>query len=256
MKHIMSMAVHHSLTLAYNPIANGMNDKFNRTLIELIKCTLDGQPQHLWLQLIDMCTFAYNTTPHDEISETPFFVLHGFDACTLLSCITPDILGSNIYTTKDYRSIVLTQHEILRKLVMERTGAVQDHSADHVNKHRAKNTFAQGDLVALKIPASSVTGKLSHSYDMVGSSDEDRKCQSSFHVLKAENVTLEYVGKLYLRLTLMHMHTIHNLRQDKLRSIFTTTFESKADAEAACARVHTNPDNKDMTLELMSIDPK
>ncbi len=59
-----------------------MNEKFNGTLIELIKRALDGQPQHLWSQLVDACTFAYNTTPHDEIGETPFFMLHGFDART------------------------------------------------------------------------------------------------------------------------------------------------------------------------------
>ncbi len=47
---------------------------------------------------------------------------------------------------------------------MERTRAAQDHSADSVNKHRAENTFAQGDLIALEIPASSATGKLSRSW--------------------------------------------------------------------------------------------
>ncbi len=86
-------------------------------------------------------------------------------ALTPLDGITPDVLGSDRYTHEDYRSVVLAQRELLRKLVTERTRAAQDRSADHVNKHRAENTFTQGDLVALEIPASSVTGKLSRSLD-------------------------------------------------------------------------------------------
>ncbi len=46
------------------------------TALILIKRALDGQPQHIWSQLVDACTFAYNTTPHDEIGETPFVMLH------------------------------------------------------------------------------------------------------------------------------------------------------------------------------------
>ncbi len=66
-------------TSAYHPQTNGMVEKFNHTLLEMIA-------QHAahyrgdWDRYLECVLFAYRVKPHDTIGESPFYLPYGRDA--------------------------------------------------------------------------------------------------------------------------------------------------------------------------------
>jgi len=80
-KHLLKhMSVLHHIITAYRPQANGLVERFNRTLKHAIRrySTLHQVSDwHSWLPFI---VFAYNNTVHSSTHFTPFFLMHGRNA--------------------------------------------------------------------------------------------------------------------------------------------------------------------------------
>nr|CAD2204781.1 unnamed protein product [Meloidogyne enterolobii] len=61
----------HQPTTAYHQSANGMVERFNRTLTDMIAtCTDQGKN---WVETLPHVIFAYNTSYNEQIRNTPFF---------------------------------------------------------------------------------------------------------------------------------------------------------------------------------------
>ncbi len=90
--------------------------------------------------------FAYNTSPHASTRETPFFVLHGFDARTPLDGITLGFTPDG-YTLKDLRDMLRAQCAAIKSVVMENTREAQERSAARHTKNVKPHTFERDDLV-------------------------------------------------------------------------------------------------------------
>ena len=67
-----------SSTTAYHPQANGQVERFNRTLIDSLRAYADSNPA-TWDRYLESVLFAYRTTPHAGLNETPFFLVYGRD---------------------------------------------------------------------------------------------------------------------------------------------------------------------------------
>ncbi|VDK65020.1 unnamed protein product, partial [Cylicostephanus goldi] len=65
-------------TKGYNPRENGITERFNQTIIAMLR--KKAQVAVEWDKILPACVFAYNTTVHESTGESPFFLLHGFDA--------------------------------------------------------------------------------------------------------------------------------------------------------------------------------
>jgi len=66
----------HKPTTAYHQSANGMVERFNRTLADMIAtCTEQGKK---WMDVLPQIIFAYNTSYNQQINNSPFYVIHGF----------------------------------------------------------------------------------------------------------------------------------------------------------------------------------
>nr|CAD2198695.1 unnamed protein product [Meloidogyne enterolobii] len=66
----------HKPTTAYHQSANGMVERFNRTLADMIAtCTEQGKQ---WVDVLPQAIFAYNTSYNQQINNSPFYVIHGF----------------------------------------------------------------------------------------------------------------------------------------------------------------------------------
>ncbi|XP_023243879.1 uncharacterized protein LOC111641862 [Centruroides sculpturatus] len=75
------------LTTAYHPACNGIVERFNRTLIDIISHYVSKDQQD-WDEWIPYALFAYNTTIHASTNDSPFFLLYGRDPTYPFDLIT------------------------------------------------------------------------------------------------------------------------------------------------------------------------
>ncbi|RXN38043.1 Retrovirus-related Pol polyprotein from transposon 412 [Labeo rohita] len=77
MKELLEMAgIRKSHTTPYHPMGNGITERFNRTLGNMIR-SLPPQSKAKWPQSLQMLTFCYNCTIHETTGFAPFYLMFG-----------------------------------------------------------------------------------------------------------------------------------------------------------------------------------
>jgi hypothetical protein len=71
-----ALSIRKSTTTAYHPMANGLCERFNGTLVEGLK-VLGGRRQDDWDDVLPKFLFAYNTSVHSATRFSPFEMEHG-----------------------------------------------------------------------------------------------------------------------------------------------------------------------------------
>ena len=66
-------------TTTYHPQTDGLVERFNRTLLDMLAAYASEKPE-LWDQTLHLVTMAYNTSVHSSLKQTPFYLLYGRDA--------------------------------------------------------------------------------------------------------------------------------------------------------------------------------
>ena len=66
-------------TSAYHPQTDGLVERFNRTLTEMLAKTVDASGRD-WDQRLPYVLFAYRTSLQESTKESPFYLLYGRDA--------------------------------------------------------------------------------------------------------------------------------------------------------------------------------
>ena len=66
----------HRVTSAYHPQANGLTEKFNGTLLNMLTKAVVSHPS-LWDTKLQSVLFASNTSIHRSTGYSPFFLLYG-----------------------------------------------------------------------------------------------------------------------------------------------------------------------------------
>jgi hypothetical protein len=81
------------LTPLHYPASNGLVEHFMQPLRTMIVFYV-GECQDDWDRYLRQFRFAYNTSFHPSIQETPFFLVHSRDARTPIDTISPNFIST------------------------------------------------------------------------------------------------------------------------------------------------------------------
>ena len=107
MKYNYSLMGIHKNTTAYHPQTDGLVERFNRTLTDMLAKTVKANGRD-WNQHLYFALFAYQTSPQTSTGESPFYLLYGRDPCLPTESALSPIPDRNHVDVGDYK-VMLTQ---------------------------------------------------------------------------------------------------------------------------------------------------
>ncbi|KAM7298963.1 DDE-type integrase/transposase/recombinase [Ixodes scapularis] len=78
----------HRRTTAYHPQTNGLTERLNKTIADMISMYVDVEHK-TWDEVLPYVTFAYNTAVQETTGFTPFQLVHGRKVTTMLDAMLP-----------------------------------------------------------------------------------------------------------------------------------------------------------------------
>ncbi|GMR49974.1 hypothetical protein PMAYCL1PPCAC_20169, partial [Pristionchus mayeri] len=143
------------LTLPYHSRANGLTERFNRTIVEIMRRIKMRDDE--WEEALPFALYAYNASPHGATGETPAFLMYGRDEklpCSQIPQANP------LYTVDmdvdEYKRRMCWMMErargtVVAKLETERRKMKENFYDKH--KHNMKVKPVPGDRVYLRVEA-------------------------------------------------------------------------------------------------------
>lgn len=146
--HVLALSgTAHRKTTAYHPQTNGLTERLNKTLEDMLSMYVDVEHKN-WDEILPYVTFAYNTAKQETTRMTPFSLVHGREVRTMLDAMLPHECDDSA-TDAD----IFTQRaEEARQLARLRIHQQQDYDAGRYNAHRRVVTFETGDRVWVWTP--------------------------------------------------------------------------------------------------------
>lgn len=136
-------------TLPYHSRANGLTERYNRTITELTKRIVPSPEE--WDEALKFACYAYNNSPHGSTGETPFYLAYGREE-RLPSGLIPKV---SVYDEDDsYKNTVakLTREaQILVREKEEKERSRMKESYDKKHRHNALRYPRIGDRVYMKV---------------------------------------------------------------------------------------------------------
>ncbi|UYV78277.1 hypothetical protein LAZ67_16000751, partial [Cordylochernes scorpioides] len=151
MKEVMKMCkVKHCFTTSYHPQTNGLTERLNRTLINMISMYVNTDQKN-WDEILPFVTHAYNTTIQETTGYSPFFLLFGREPMSLLDDDNIPI-DSNMNDYDEYIENYLDKIARTRQVVINNTEKTQERMKRNYDKKHNERIYEPGHLVAVWTP--------------------------------------------------------------------------------------------------------
>ncbi|UYV78601.1 hypothetical protein LAZ67_16002112, partial [Cordylochernes scorpioides] len=151
MKEVMKMCkVKHCFTTSYHPQTNGLTERLNRTLINMISMYVNTDQKN-WDEILPFVTHAYNTTIQETTGYSPFFLLFGREPMSLLDDDNIPI-DSNMNNYDEYIENYLDKIARTRQVVINNTEKTQERMKRNYDKKHNERIYEPGHLVAVWTP--------------------------------------------------------------------------------------------------------
>ncbi|UYV76308.1 hypothetical protein LAZ67_13003313 [Cordylochernes scorpioides] len=135
-------------TTAYHPQTNGLTERLNKTLADMMAMYVDVE-QKEWDVILPFITFAYNTAKQDTTGFTPFSLIHGREAETTLDTLFPLLKDED---QEDYNREIVTRAEETRQLARLHTLRAQEGNKRLYDAKHREVSYQPGDKVWIFIP--------------------------------------------------------------------------------------------------------
>ena len=137
-------------TMAYRPQANGTAERMVQTLTRSIKMYVADVDQKDWDNYAERLTFSLNTAQDRVRKETPFYLVHGWDAKTTLEATAPLIsVKRRECGPRRWRYGVQRQYRRAREEVNMRLRETMDSRAQAHNEDVSPSNIVAGSQVWL-----------------------------------------------------------------------------------------------------------
>lgn len=139
-------------TTVYHPQTDGLVERFNRTLTDMLAKTVEKDGKD-WDTRLPYVLFAYRSCPQESTKESPFFLLYDRDP----KLPTETTLGSppnrSDISIDDYKSEVLRSMQEAWELARKNIRIAQKKQKKNYDRHSRQPTFQVGGRVFLYIPS-------------------------------------------------------------------------------------------------------
>lgn len=137
---VQKLNIKHSRTCDYHPEANGMDERFNGSLVKILKNYVDSN-QNNWDEKMIWALMLYNTTPHESTQMSPYTILYGKNPRSPLTL--PLVENSDVRTS-------FSNHEDIRAFARTNMLAAQASQKRYFDLKRKPQDFQIFDLVMLR----------------------------------------------------------------------------------------------------------
>lgn len=138
---IEKVGAKHNLTTPFHPQSNGIDERVNGTVVNILKPYIDHF-QDNWDEQLKWAIFVYNTTVHESTGYSPYQIAHGLDPRLPLR------------GQVNNRSTDLPALEKIRSLVRSRANnsntKSQEKGKENYDSHRRNTSIQIGDLMLIK----------------------------------------------------------------------------------------------------------
>ena len=151
-------------TTAYHPQTDGLTERFNHTLCNMLSMYV-SKHQRDWDHFIPFALFAYRTATQESTKKTPFYLIYGLDLCLPLDVVLSAPISKYV-SVDDYKQEVIRRTQEARYVAQQSIERAQfNQAANYDASKNAKDVhFKVGDRVWLYTPQvkKGLTSKLSH----------------------------------------------------------------------------------------------
>ena len=151
-------------SVAYRPQTQGLVERFNRTLLSMLRCFVDEECND-WDKYLPYLIYAYNTSPNRVTGETPFRLMYGRDPKPFIRL--PEVDPEKpVKSYSEYRETLearmLSAYELAQKFSLKE----YERMKHRLRSHARYVELREGDLVWLKRMAfpTNLHRKLSRKY--------------------------------------------------------------------------------------------
>lgn len=144
-----AFGVRKSRTTAYHPQGDGMVERFNRSLLQLLRTYVDKQDD--WERYLPLVLYAYRTSVHSSTGAPPFLLMYGRNPSS-----TP-FSKSPAFDALSYPAHLQAKFAELHDFVETNLAAAAHNQKQTYDQHTATPSFTAGEPVWLSVPTA---GKL------------------------------------------------------------------------------------------------
>ncbi|KAG6619568.1 reverse transcriptase [Phytophthora cinnamomi] len=130
-------------TLSYRPQANGQQERSVKTLMQSVTVYAEDPLQQDWDEIVERLVFAINHSQDTTRKETPFYLVHGWDAQSTLKAMSSSLRHDTPKQSDAlaWRREVNRQQQIAMEMIREyqataKTRRAQEHNAKLSRKEK------------------------------------------------------------------------------------------------------------------------
>ena len=146
------MGMRGQTTTAYHPMANGLCERMNGTLVEGLKAMATSHPED-WDEELKWFTLAYRTTVHRVTQCTPFELVHGRHVRLPYDVMMREFSEPELKVSyREYLRRLQVSMGEMRARVREMTEKARDENMERCAKRYKYRSYAIGEQVWLYYP--------------------------------------------------------------------------------------------------------